>query len=153
MIVFIKDVEIGAFDWSAKPEDQIINFWIKGELQSGRVIRIFISLFEELLYEIKEYIDQKVNCLLYAEISTDFRSKNNGHNDFEGTYLGEYEITPEWLNYLKYPRTNGYCGFQTEDGILMIWCDKYKKFHFVKNKTYKFNVKEFGLRAWYPMED
>lgn len=152
MIVFIKDVEIGAFDWSAKPKDQIINFWITAQLKSGRIIRIFVPLFEEHLYKTKEFINKEVECLLYANISKTFVSKHKDHNNFEGVYLGEYEISPLWKSYIKNVSDEGYCGIETEDGEMLIWCETHKDMNLNKKETYRFNVKEFGLIAWHSIE-
>ncbi len=153
MIIFIKDVEIGSFDWSAKPEDKIIDFWITAQLTSGRIIKIFIGPFEERIYKIKKFVNQRIECLLSARISTTFISKYRDHNNFEGVYLGEYEISPLWKSYIKNVSDEGYCGIETVDGEMLIWCETYKDMNLNKKETYRFNVKEFGIIAWYPLEE
>ena len=149
MKVLVKEVYEGA-----EEQGQILEFWIKAQLATGRNIEIF-NLGE---FDLREFINQEIECLILAMLRKNpllHMSKEFNDNDseiLEGVYMGDYAIPKKWLEYSKGHVLEGYHGLQSEMGIFLIEPHDLSKISIKKGEKVKFNILRFDLLAWYQID-
>jgi len=145
MKVLIKDVKIGA-----KYEGKIYDFFILGQLKSGLQIRIF-DLFG---YDLRQYINLKVNCSIQAIIIENINNNININNPFvKGIFVQQISIPLSWIKINSEIRDSNWYGVQNNDGIYFINPSDLQNLNLKKGDIVEFNVGRFDLLAWHPINE
>jgi hypothetical protein len=132
-------------------EDKELRYesWIIVKLANGQKI----ELYHQGDHDFRKYLGKTLDCLIY--IASPYNINNNLNSDkpsIKGTYLGEFNVPT------KYTRVNRelYAGrldaVKTEIGIFIIGYLIGKKLEIKKGDRIKFNVTNFVLWDWLPIE-
>jgi hypothetical protein len=93
MKVLIKKVGISTFN---PDTDDIFDFWILGQLQNRREIKIF----DNLPFDLRDKEEQEIECLLFMTLSgipVDSITEDKLETPIlKGSYLGKYKISDKW---------------------------------------------------------
>lgn len=146
MKVLIKEIRIGA-----KYQERIYDYWITGQLQSGKIIKIF-----NYNYDLRGFIGKKVECLIFtpfASISKQTRGKPK-KNVIKGYIIKIHNINEKWQkNYVKehgiYDLKREYHAVKTVDGYFLANLTEGDIKGIDVNKEIYFKVGRYDLIAWY----
>jgi len=140
----VKSIRIGAMY-----NEKTYNYWIIGQLNSKKQIKIF-DLFG---YDLKNYINHKVNCSIQATMLDNINKKININDPFvKGDFLQKISIPSNWIKLDKAIRDSNWYGVQNNDGIFYINTSELQDLNLKKGDTIEFNVGRFDLLAWNPIE-
>ena len=145
----------------AEYEEKIANFWITGKLKSG----ILIKIFDIERFDLRNYINQEVECLLSAFLvdvkhsKSEAPSKDSITNTINGIYLSNYQVPIKWKEYDKFYLENS-IAIKTIDGVFLLESADFKKISLRERKEIKLKdgeeislyVGRFDLVAWYPID-
>lgn len=143
--VLIKNVEIGA-----EYENKICDFWITGQLESGKIIKIF----DNKIFDLRDYINQKVEFLLVACFAHIINFKSDSEIIFMESSVIRGKFIKKYLIPSKWKKTNfsiSYSAISTEDGILLLGMstiDELKKASIKENEDIILDVGRFDLKDW-----
>ena len=149
MKILIKEIRVGT-----EYQEEIYDFWITGQLQSGKIIKIF-----DYNYDLRDFIDKKVECLIFtplASISKQIRGRP-GKNVVKGYIIKNHKIKEKWQKvYNKehdiYDLKKEYNAIKTEDGYFPTNITENDIKDIDINKEIYFKVGRYDLIAWYPIE-
>ncbi len=151
--VLIKKVGKSTFD----PEtDEISNFWILGQLQNRREIKIY----DNLPFDLRDIEEQEIECLLFMTLSgipVDSTTEDKLETPIlKGSYLGKYEISdkwriPEYINW-KYDHIKDFHAIQVENDVFIVSPSDIEYYSLKKGEEFTFQAIEFELLAWNPIK-
>jgi hypothetical protein len=153
MRVFINKVGKSTYD---RTSEKIIDFWIEGILESGKIIHFF----DVDPFDLRDFEKEEINCLIFAGVNKlPFQKKTKedfAHPIFSGKYLGEYEIPNNWklgslhLDFMDL--FSKYHAIQITEGIILTSPKNAKYLLLNKGDSFKFKVTKLELLAWEPIK-
>jgi len=153
MEILITKMTIGAEDEFGN----IYETWIYGKLKSG----LFIEIFVDERFDLQEFNNQKIECLISASKLYDIQIERDLIVDINkeriiGKYFGKF-IDSEGWNLGN--RSEWFFNIETIDGIILLYKDEFEEiiFNQIKNllnrpldygDIFSFRAEEFELEAW-----
>ena len=152
--VLIKKVGKGGV---SEKTDKIYSFWIIGQLDSGKKIRIK----DRWPFDLRKLESKKVECLLIAAFISNINKISEkdeidiANPVIKGRYLGEYEIPSKWLRCEGYQIISGFHAVKSIDGIFLIDPSDFEHQQISINSGEKiiFKAGSIDLDAWLPIEN
>jgi hypothetical protein len=141
MKVLIKKVGKG-------PADMPYDYWILGQLESGKEIEI--RDYDD--FNLRDNTNQWIDCLLIANNLVILNSFTSSPFIFEGKFLGRYPLPPKWENHRKNLINEDFYAIKIPDGIFIGLYKTFEKMSkgmsIEKGKNIIVKILSFGLVAW-----
>jgi hypothetical protein len=149
MKVMIKEIRIGS-----KYQERVYDYWITGQLQSGKIIKVF-----DYNYDLRDFIGKNVECLIFtplASISKQTKGKPK-KNVVKGYIINNHKINEKWQNFYNrehdiYDLKKEYISIKTEDGYFPTNLKAEDIKNIDASKEIYFKVGRYDLIAWHPIE-
>ncbi|MFX1340713.1 MAG: hypothetical protein ACFFDK_19035 [Promethearchaeota archaeon] len=149
MKVLLKNVDIGS-----EYDDKVYDYWIVGQLNSGKQIEIF----DAAPFDLRKYESKTIECLIVATfVEVVYNSDNVDEIIINGTFLGKYSLDDKWENISEggnkiYELVSEWYAIKTDDGIFLLTLSK-KELNSMKEGDIIFlKVGRYDLLAWYPID-
>ncbi|WP_196601641.1 hypothetical protein [Pectinatus frisingensis] len=133
----VKDVEIGA-----SYEGEIYDFWVKGELVSGQLIKIF----DCIPFNLSNCVGKSLDVLLLAGfIKLGIKREETHKTTISGNFIREYEIPRNIVKIRKDVYQKKWFGFQNNDGIFLLDPAEFENIDLKYGEGVSINVGRFDL--------
>jgi len=149
MKVLLKSVDIGS-----KYDDKVFDYWIKGQLISGRVIEIF----DAAPFNLGKYVSKTIEALILASfVQVIYITDNVDDNLIKGTFLGKYNIDDKWENIYEggneiYESVSEWYAIKTDDGIFLFTLNIGDLNAIKEGEIIFLKIGRYDLLAWRPIE-
>jgi hypothetical protein len=136
MKIFVKKVETGA-----EYEGKIYDYWINGQTESGRCIKIFDSV----PFDVRGDVGNKIDCLLLAGFLKGAKDDDTEDNVIRGNFIGEYELPIQIVRIRNDARGKRWLAAQTIEGVVLLSPDDLMVKSLSIGEMVRFRVGRFDL--------